>query len=50
MMKIMKVCNAQGFVYGIIPKKGKPVSGSSDSFHEWWKDQIHIYILGFGFS
>lgn len=31
MMKIMTVCNAQGFVYGIVPEKGKPVTGSSDS-------------------
>ncbi|CAJ1856285.1 unnamed protein product [Sphenostylis stenocarpa] len=42
MVKIMEVCNAQGFVYGIIPEKGKPVSGSSDSLREWWKDQIRF--------
>ncbi|MCI28235.1 ETHYLENE INSENSITIVE 3-like 5 protein-like, partial [Trifolium medium] len=40
MAKIMDVCKAKGFVYGIIPEKGKPVSGSSDSLREWWKDQI----------
>uniref|UniRef100_A0A0E0DLI8 Ethylene insensitive 3-like DNA-binding domain-containing protein n=1 Tax=Oryza meridionalis TaxID=40149 RepID=A0A0E0DLI8_9ORYZ len=27
----MEVCNAQGFVYGIIPEKGKPVSSASDN-------------------
>ena len=29
MVKIMEVCNAQGFVYGIIPEKGKPMSSAS---------------------
>ncbi|RDX93023.1 putative ETHYLENE INSENSITIVE 3-like 4 protein, partial [Mucuna pruriens] len=27
MVKIIEVCNAQGFVYGIVPEKGKPVTG-----------------------
>ncbi|CAI9753149.1 unnamed protein product [Fraxinus pennsylvanica] len=40
MVKIMEVCNAQGFVYGIIPEKGKPVTGSSDSLKEWWKEKV----------
>ncbi|XP_057539028.1 putative ETHYLENE INSENSITIVE 3-like 4 protein [Amaranthus tricolor] len=40
MVKIMEVCNAQGFVYGIIPEKGKPVTGSSDSLREWWKESV----------
>ncbi|CAO2830389.1 unnamed protein product [Amaranthus hypochondriacus] len=40
MMKIMDVCNAQGFVYGIIPEKGKAVTGSSDSMREWWKESV----------
>lgn len=31
MLKIMEVCNSQGFVYGIIPEKGKLISGSSDN-------------------
>nr|GLL32435.1 ETHYLENE INSENSITIVE 3-like 1 protein [Ipomoea trifida] len=39
MLKMMDVCNAQGFVYGIIPEKGKPVSGASDNLREWWKDE-----------
>ncbi|KAJ4824829.1 hypothetical protein Tsubulata_039318, partial [Turnera subulata] len=30
MGKIMEVCQAQGFVYGIVPEKGKPVTGSSE--------------------
>ena len=42
MVKIMEVCNAQGFVYGIIPEKGKPMSGSSGSLRKWWKDQIRF--------
>ncbi|KAI5669910.1 hypothetical protein M9H77_19763 [Catharanthus roseus] len=40
MVKIMEVCNAQGFVYGIVPEKGKTVTGSSDSLREWWKDKV----------
>ncbi|TKY60307.1 ETHYLENE INSENSITIVE 3 5 protein [Spatholobus suberectus] len=40
MVKIMEVCNAQGFVYGIVPEKGKPVTGSSDSLRKWWKEKV----------
>ncbi|KAF8012106.1 hypothetical protein BT93_I0283 [Corymbia citriodora subsp. variegata] len=40
MVKIMEVCNAQGFVYGIVPKQGKPVTGSSDGLREWWKETV----------
>lgn len=40
MLKIMEVCNAQGFVYGIIPEKGKPVSGASDNLRSWWKEKV----------
>nr|XP_011457546.1 PREDICTED: putative ETHYLENE INSENSITIVE 3-like 4 protein [Fragaria vesca subsp. vesca] len=42
MVKIMEVCEARGFVYGIVPKKGKPVTGSSDSLREWWKDNVQF--------
>ncbi|GJN03935.1 hypothetical protein PR202_ga21435 [Eleusine coracana subsp. coracana] len=40
MLKLMEVCNARGFVYGIIPEKGKPVSGASDNIREWWKEKV----------
>lgn len=40
MNKIMEVCKGKGFVYGIIPEKGKPVSGSSDSLREWWQESV----------
>ncbi|CAO2825341.1 unnamed protein product [Amaranthus hypochondriacus] len=40
MVKMMEVCNAKGFVYGIIPEKGKPMTGSSDSLREWWKETV----------
>ncbi|KMZ59208.1 hypothetical protein ZOSMA_6G01400 [Zostera marina] len=40
MLKLMEVCNARGFVYGIIPEKGKPVSGSSDNLRAWWKENV----------
>ncbi|GMJ07107.1 ARABIDOPSIS THALIANA SULFUR LIMITATION 1, SULFUR LIMITATION 1, ETHYLENE-INSENSITIVE3-like 3 [Hibiscus trionum] len=40
MLKLMEVCRARGFVYGIIPEKGKPVSGSSDNLRAWWKEKV----------
>lgn len=42
MLKMMEVCEAQGFVYGIIPEKGKPVSGASDNLREWWKEKVRF--------
>ncbi|WOG91733.1 hypothetical protein DCAR_0310983 [Daucus carota subsp. sativus] len=35
MVKIMEVCKAQGFVYGIVTEKGKPITGSSDSLRHY---------------
>ncbi|XP_042446996.1 ETHYLENE INSENSITIVE 3-like 3 protein [Zingiber officinale] len=40
MLKLMEVCNVHGFVYGIIPEKGKPVSGASDNIRAWWKEKV----------
>ncbi|KAH1056407.1 hypothetical protein J1N35_034472 [Gossypium stocksii] len=40
MLKLMEVCKARGFVYGIIPEKGKPVSGSSDNIRAWWQEKV----------
>jgi ethylene-insensitive protein 3 len=40
MLKLMEVCNVCGFVYGIIPEKGKPVSGASDNIRAWWKEKV----------
>ncbi|CAI0412755.1 unnamed protein product [Linum tenue] len=40
MLKLMEVCQARGFVYGIIPDKGKPVSGASDNIRAWWKEKV----------
>lgn len=42
MLKMTEVCNAQGFVYGIIPEKGKPVSGASDNLRGWWKEKVRF--------
>ncbi|KAK8543456.1 hypothetical protein V6N13_136032 [Hibiscus sabdariffa] len=42
MLKMMDVCKAQGFVYGIIPEKGKLVTGASDNLREWWKDKVRF--------
>lgn len=42
MHKMMEVCNVQGFVYGIIPEKGKPVTGSSDNLRGWWKENVRF--------
>ena len=40
MLKLMKVCKACSFVYGIIPKKGKLVSGASNNIRAWWKEKV----------
>jgi ethylene-insensitive protein 3 len=40
MLKMTEVCNARGFVYGIVPDKGKPVSGASDNIRAWWKEKV----------
>ncbi|XP_050371530.1 ETHYLENE INSENSITIVE 3-like 3 protein [Argentina anserina] len=40
MLKLIEVCKARGFVYGIIPEKGKPVSGASDNIRAWWKEKV----------
>ena len=40
MLKLVEVCKARGFVYGIILKKGKPVSGASDNIRAWWKEEV----------
>ncbi|KAK3128071.1 hypothetical protein QOZ80_7AG0582170 [Eleusine coracana subsp. coracana] len=43
MVKMMEVCNAQGFVYGIIPEHGRPVvTGASDNLRAWWKDTVRF--------
>ncbi|XP_054794731.1 ETHYLENE INSENSITIVE 3-like 1 protein [Prosopis cineraria] len=42
MLKMMEVCQAQGFVYGIIPENGKPVTGASDNLRAWWKDRVRF--------
>ncbi|KAK9067465.1 hypothetical protein SSX86_014794 [Deinandra increscens subsp. villosa] len=42
MLKMMEVCKAQGFVYGIIPENGKPVTGASDNLREWWKEKVRF--------
>ncbi|MFS7939228.1 putative transcription factor EIL family [Helianthus anomalus] len=39
MLKMMEVCKAQGFVYGIIQENWKPVSGASDNLRTWWKEK-----------
>ncbi|KAL1561853.1 ETHYLENE INSENSITIVE 3-like [Salvia divinorum] len=42
LLKMMEVCKAQGFVYGIIPEKGKPVTGASDNLRAWWKEKVRF--------
>ncbi|MCO5575198.1 hypothetical protein L7F22_028995 [Adiantum nelumboides] len=42
MLKMMEVCKAQAFVYGIIPEKGKLVSGASDNIRAWWKEKVRF--------
>ncbi|RWW14274.1 hypothetical protein GW17_00021965 [Ensete ventricosum] len=43
MLKLMEVCDAQGFVYGILLENGKPVSGASDNLRAWWKEKVSEY-------
>ncbi|XAR60425.1 hypothetical protein NMG60_11033795 [Bertholletia excelsa] len=38
----LEVCKARGFVYGIIPEKGKPVSGASENTRAWWKEKVNF--------
>ncbi|THU50892.1 hypothetical protein C4D60_Mb06t25150 [Musa balbisiana] len=33
---------AQGFIYGIVPYKGKPVSGASNNLLKWWKEIVRF--------
>ncbi|KAL6502973.1 hypothetical protein OROHE_024141 [Orobanche hederae] len=40
MLKLMEVCKARGFVYGIIPENGKAVGGASDNIRAWWKEKV----------
>ncbi|XP_019450596.1 PREDICTED: ETHYLENE INSENSITIVE 3-like 1 protein [Lupinus angustifolius] len=40
MIKLMEVCNAQGFVYGIVPDNGKPIIGASENLRQWWKEKV----------
>ncbi|OIW13293.1 hypothetical protein TanjilG_25772 [Lupinus angustifolius] len=40
MLKMMEVCDAKGFVYGIIPEDGKPLTGCSENLRGWWKEKV----------
>ncbi|XP_073006376.1 putative ETHYLENE INSENSITIVE 3-like 4 protein [Typha latifolia] len=42
MLKMMQACNARGFVYGIVPEKGLPVTGSSESLRTWWNETVRF--------
>ncbi|KAG1365560.1 hypothetical protein COCNU_12G005600 [Cocos nucifera] len=45
MLILMDLGGARGFVYGIIPEKGKPVSGASDNLRGWWKEkEMKLYM------
>ncbi|XP_074581042.1 protein ETHYLENE-INSENSITIVE 3-like 1a [Curcuma longa] len=46
MLRMTETCNAQGFVYGIITEKGKPVSGASENLRGWWKEKVRFYRNG----
>lgn len=47
MFKMMKMCKAQGFVYGIVPESGKPVMmNASDNLQEWWIDKVRFDLNG----
>ncbi|CAL5188109.1 unnamed protein product [Lathyrus oleraceus] len=40
MVRLVNVCNVDGFVYGIVPDNGKPISGASENLRYWWKDIV----------
>ncbi|GAU12665.1 hypothetical protein TSUD_121570 [Trifolium subterraneum] len=40
MLKMMELCNARGFVYGIVLEDGKTVTGSSENLRAWWKEEV----------
>ncbi|XXG50801.1 hypothetical protein AAC387_Pa02g4727 [Persea americana] len=42
MLKMMEVCKAQGFVYGIVLENGKAVGGASDNLRSWWKEKVRF--------
>lgn len=42
MVKIMEVCKAQGFVYGVVTEKGKPLTRSFDSLRHWWNEKVRF--------
>ncbi|XP_010931518.2 protein ETHYLENE-INSENSITIVE 3-like 1a [Elaeis guineensis] len=42
MLTLMDLGGARGFVYGIIPEKGKPVTGASDNLRGWWKEKVRF--------
>ncbi|KAJ0234589.1 hypothetical protein HA466_0273020 [Hirschfeldia incana] len=46
MFKMTDVYNAQGFVYGIISKEGRPIIIASDNLQEWWKDKVRFDLNG----
>lgn len=40
---VMKAFEAKGYVFGIISKDCKAISGSSPNLEQWWKDQCFSY-------
>ncbi|CAD5164365.1 unnamed protein product [Musa acuminata subsp. malaccensis] len=42
MLELIEEGLAQGFVYGIVPYKGKPVIGASNNLRKWWKETVRF--------
>ncbi|RWR80148.1 Protein ETHYLENE INSENSITIVE 3 [Cinnamomum micranthum f. kanehirae] len=40
MLKMVEVCRAQGFVYGIVLEDGKTVGAASENLRSWWKEEV----------
>jgi ethylene-insensitive protein 3 len=40
MVRLVDQCNIEGFVYGIIPEDGKPISAASENLRYWWKEKV----------
>ncbi|WJX93111.1 ETHYLENE INSENSITIVE 3-like [Trifolium repens] len=40
MVRLVDQCNIEGFVYGIVPEDGKPISAASENLRYWWKEKV----------
>ncbi|CAL0333606.1 unnamed protein product [Lupinus luteus] len=46
MLNMVEFCNVQGFVYGIVCEKEKPIIGASENLRQWWKEKVKFDRYG----